>query len=499
MAAALERFYKGDDAKQNRELKIFRSCNNKISKILRWTHENDDSIDELRELALSQGGLYNASMRQKAWPAVLGTRTNIAAFLHEEIAENADMDIIRKDVQRSALFRSQAVAGSIVKGEQQSENLQNKLISVLNASLSTADTTKEKPCYYQGLHDVAFVLLFNLDYDEAATTAVLQKLMQSHLKDAARKDFSNVTFLLDSFLLPLIYSLDVEVYQALVESEVPLTNAILPWLITLFTHSVQDGPVASRLMDAFIGNSNPMLPFYMAVALLLDPVLRQQVLASAYDPVTMHFAIHSLPGQMKNDFAEGEDSEEIVRAQDVIESAMKIMQQNPPESLLRFLGGGLKKRARRRLRNKARRISMMQIPVPQSQSLLKASTDKLRRVVPKAKEMVTNMACMAAALAVQVSQQGLRGLQSLLLFLLVPNQYVKQFFVLLQGFTECLVSPDWSLLESYQNKKKEKNFLRNYYDCDYDDAELPGMVNMSVNMSIYEMDQSDHDVSMDVV
>ena len=59
MAAALRRFYKNDDEIRNRELKIFRSCNEKVGKVLQWTNKGEDSINELRELALSQGGLYN--------------------------------------------------------------------------------------------------------------------------------------------------------------------------------------------------------------------------------------------------------------------------------------------------------------------------------------------------------------------------------------------------------------------------------------------------------
>lgn len=241
--------------------------------------------------------------------------------------KSEDLDIIRKDLQRSALFRSQEVAGSIVKGEQQSDMLKHKLASVLSAALSTPiDKNQEKPCYYQGLHDVAFILLFNLNYDEGKTTAVLRKLVETHLQDATRKDFSNVTFVLENVLMPLLHTLDPEVYQALVEWDVPLTNAILPWLITLLVHPIQDTAVASRLLDAFIANPHPMLPFYVSVALLTHPVLRQQILAAAYDPVMMHMAIQSLPGQLRNDLSAPLSANEVfVTAQDVIDSALATM------------------------------------------------------------------------------------------------------------------------------------------------------------------------------
>jgi Rab-GTPase-TBC domain len=230
-------------------------------------------------------------------------------------------------VQRSALFRSQAVAGSIVKGEQQSVMLQHKLVSVLSAALSTPlDKCQEKPCYYQGLHDVAFVLLFNLNYDEGKAAAVLRKLLQTHLQDATKKDFSNVTFVLDTVLMPLLHTLDPEVYQAVVECDFSLDNAILPWLITLLAHPVKDTAVASRLIDAFIANPHPMLPFYFSVALLTHPVLRQQILAAAYDPAMMHMTIQGLPGQLKNDLSSPMSAQEVfVTAQDIVDSALATM------------------------------------------------------------------------------------------------------------------------------------------------------------------------------
>jgi Rab-GTPase-TBC domain len=352
MSAALERFYKGDSAVADRELHVFRSCNEKVGKILGWSNKNEDSINELRQLSLSQGGLFNGayefrdsrdkltdlwrltcyfalfcatgSFRQRAWPALLEVEPSTASY---QSVNGEDLDIIRKDVQRSALFRSQAVAGSIAKGEEQSEMLQHKLVSILSAALSTPlGECQETPCYYQGLHEIAFILLFNLNYDERKTTSVLRKLLQTHLQDATKKDFSNVTFVLESVLMPLLHTLDPEVYQALVEWDVHPTSTILPWLITLLAHPVKDAAVASRLMDAFIANPHPMLPFYVSVALLTHPVLRQQILAAAYDPVMIHMAIQGLPGQLRNDLSSPLSAQDVfVTAQDIIDSALATM------------------------------------------------------------------------------------------------------------------------------------------------------------------------------
>jgi len=318
-------------------------------------------------------------MRQKAWPALLEANQEMKenkrllqsatdTVSQQSLAESTQdedtaLDLIRKDVQRSSMFRCQTVTGSIVKGEQQSDHLQEKLITVIYAAVyAPAVPGKEGPCYYQGLHDVAFVLLFHLNYDEVVTVMVLRKLLRYHLMDATRKDFGNVLFLLDGILMPFLKSLDPEIYQALVEADVPVSSVILPWVVTLFAHPVQDQAVCGRLMDAFV-TSHPLLPFYVAVALLLHPSFRVSILEVAHDPCMMHTVIQALPAQMKNDFefvtAAGE---ECITAQIIVDAASDLMYQHPPQSLMRFVGEGLPARQHQQLLKKARNITVLGLP-----------------------------------------------------------------------------------------------------------------------------------------
>lgn len=457
-------------------------------------------------------------MRQKAWPALMGTGKE-TMLSSSETSSHEDLDLMRKDVQRSDLFRSEAVSGSVGRGERRFEDMKKKLLSVLDEALSDPETDneREKPCYYQGLHGIAFVLLFNLNWDETATVAVLRKLLKTHLHDASRKDFSNVTFVLDSFLMPLIYTLDPAVYQALVESDVPLNNAVLPWLITLFTHSVQDGAVAGRLMDAFLAETNPMLPFYVAVALLVHPTMRHQILEASYDPVMMHLAVHSLPGQMKNDFAVG--GEMSVTAQEIIDSALQIMHQHPPKSLFRFLGPRLSKRSRRKMLNKTRRIAMLQIPAQKStlkhaaQRFLREHADVPKKVLRSMGQVCSTSAvimsekvgalmgevwCTTSALCndtkaysstvVTATKTLMSALQVLVLFILMPDQYVKQFYFFLQGISGGSPPPPRC------NKMPPKNDKTLQ-----EEEDLPGMIKSHSTLSLSGMnsDKSSSELGFD--
>lgn len=337
---------------------------------------NNMCLWELRELALSRGGLVNDELRQKVWPSLAGLREDEPWFeqtakLFEPSSsstttvcsemEDCERDLIRRDVGRSVLFHhscpspnsvmgsfggsssggaaadsSDAVSVKSIGAEHTTSILASVLTCTINTPLSSGT---EKPHYYQGLHDIGGVLLHNLDYHEVTTTAILRQLCQSHLKDCVKENFADLQWFLNSVLLRVVEQCDAEVHEALVLSGVPLLSTVLPWILTWFTHSMHDEEGASRLIDAFMA-SHPLLPFYVSIALLVHPVLRHDIVtAELDDPSSMHFAIQNLPSRIQSDWAtdEGESSGMYVSAQDIIETAISIMEQQPPHSLLQLV------------------------------------------------------------------------------------------------------------------------------------------------------------------
>jgi len=319
-------------------------------------------------------------LRQRSWPSLVGLRqdepwveettrlfdpTPVTAkdvsastpgCCSEE--EDRERDLIRRDVGRSVLFHhscpspnsvmdSSGVYGgggddaaSVKSNAELSTSL---LAAVLTAAISsplpmtttstdaTTTTKMEKPHYYQGLHDIGGVLLHNLGYNEVITTAILRRLLQTHLRDCCKDTFSDLQWLLQSTLLPLVQKLDPPVYEAIVLSGVPIGSTILPWMLTWFTHSIHDEEGASRLVDAFIA-SHPLLPFYVSLALLMHPSLRTDLLTvDLDDPSSMHFAIQNLPSRIKSDWShtttsgDGDDYIVYVKTQDIIDTAVSIM------------------------------------------------------------------------------------------------------------------------------------------------------------------------------
>ena len=204
----------------------------------------------------------------------------------------------------------------------------DRLAQVLEDCI-TAENPKQmgKLHYYQGLHDIAGVVLHNMSYNVTATTNILRRVCQSHLRDAMRENFGNITWLLHVLLLPLIEQLDAHVHYALVVSDVELSNVCLSWLITWFTHDIHHHNVAGRMVDAFLAG-HPLLPLYFCVGLLTHPMLRKHILTGDMDdPASMFLVIKQLPYYITTDTAIVDDDESTtaIPAQELIEDAIGIM------------------------------------------------------------------------------------------------------------------------------------------------------------------------------
>lgn len=334
-----------------------------------YNNSSCNNLWELRELALTEGGLCTGELRQKIWPALVGLRDDQLeetaklfepALLCDTVFSEEDdreRDLIRRDVGRSVLFHRNcpspvsvvsssagnnhypAANDSLLLDNRSATKKHNKnndpelttstLAAVLTATVSAPLTPQQgKPFYYQGLHDIGGVLLQTMDLDEITTTAILRRLCQSHLRDAVRENFADLTWFLDTFLMRVLEKIDPQVHEAIVLSGVPLVSTVMPWLITWFTHCIHEEECASRLLDAFMA-SHPLLPFYFSVTLMVHPKFRMDIVtAELDDPSSMHFAIQHLPARIGSDWSTTSSAEQdgdCVPAQELIETAISIM------------------------------------------------------------------------------------------------------------------------------------------------------------------------------
>ncbi|KAG7350483.1 Rab-GTPase-TBC domain containing protein [Nitzschia inconspicua] len=336
-----------------------------------------DSVDlwELRELSLSKGGLLDAKFRQKAWPLLVGltlddplpdlrrtssnsteedeeldlklqivtTQTSDNASKNEMVGEekkseiDVSLDMIRRDVGRSVIFRY----GRDVTFETDDNHVTafktptaaaEKLTRVLEGTIQQSDHSSTL-YYYQGLHDIAGVILHHMDYQQEKATMILCQICHSHLRDAMRENFGNITWLLSVILEPLVEKVEPRVHYAIQTSQVDLANICLPWVITWFSHDLHDPDIAGRLADAFL-SGHPLMPVYFAVALLTHPVLKQELIQSdCDDPSAAFLLIKRMPLALS--LGPHTDSiGSVVPIQEVVDDSITIMNQFPPRSLL---------------------------------------------------------------------------------------------------------------------------------------------------------------------
>ncbi|CAJ1931117.1 unnamed protein product [Cylindrotheca closterium] len=336
---------------------------------------------ELRELALSKGGLLTPEARKRAWPLLVGfdvedkterfgddddieSENPIPDLQHESSSGQADgaasptsvvdssdtiftsssvsshpsqhhsvqternpeHELIRRESNRSVIFQYNKHYERNTTPEYAGERLTTVLENVV---------TDQKHHYYQGLHDVVGVLLHSLQYDTELTAELVQHAVgQSHFRDAMRENFSNVTWLLNLLVLPLVEQIDRHVHYAL--QEVDLASLCLPWVITWFTHDVYHPDTAARLADAFMAG-HPLLPLYFAVSLLTHPVLKQELLQHEdYDPASLFVLLKKLPRSIGSDMASRHDNTVHCRVpvQEILEDALGILKRFPPRKLL---------------------------------------------------------------------------------------------------------------------------------------------------------------------
>jgi len=168
---------------------------------------------------------------------------------------------------------------------------------------------KETLHYYQGFHEVASVVLSTLAPPERAffastgafasadtlrlPVAVLFQLSQSHFRDYLRENFAQLQTVLRLSLFPLIARFDPEVHEHLFNCDMA-PNFAISWIITWFSRDIRDTALVKRLFDFFLV-SHPLMPLYVAAAMVTHPTNRREVLECECDFAELHSLLRKLP------------------------------------------------------------------------------------------------------------------------------------------------------------------------------------------------------------
>jgi hypothetical protein len=218
-------------------------------------------------------------------------------------------------VQYQNKQRSKKVATLLKKKQRRLANLINlTLVESYSSKHQTENKDQHRLRYYQGYHDVACIFMHALSgaannsamsndnesskellcgADFELPSKVLQQISFSHLSDALQSNFLQLQTGIKLVLFPLLAKLDPVVHNHLLDADME-PFFCLSWIITWFAHDVRDTSLVKRLFDAFIV-SHPLLPVYMAIAMMLHPYNRNIIMETDCDFASLHQVLASLP------------------------------------------------------------------------------------------------------------------------------------------------------------------------------------------------------------
>ncbi|KAK4126345.1 hypothetical protein N657DRAFT_662605 [Parathielavia appendiculata] len=246
-------------------------------------------LDALRIIAQSPGGFLTDSIRQQAWPLLLGLSPSsddksesdgAVSSSWKSLPRHKDEDQVQLDVNRAFIYYPPNQTPSQLAH-------QKDLLSTLIVSL-----LRHHPylCYFQGYHDIAQVLLLILP--PSLHLPALTRLSHLHIRDFMLPSLSPAIAQLR--LIPAILSLaDPALWHHL-----SLTQPFfaLSGTLTMYAHDITTLGEITRLFDVLLAR-DPVFTVYLFAAIILSR--RRELFDTPRDePEMLHSILSKLPSPL---------------------------------------------------------------------------------------------------------------------------------------------------------------------------------------------------------
>ena len=274
----------------------------------------------LRKLAAIRG-LVSHGLRSRAWPLLLGVHDQShdeRDYVARRETPHKDSHVVECDMVRSLWNWTEGWS------DEERDKKRAALKRVLDATIAGNAGDLH---YYQGLHDVAAVLLFVCG--EAPAYRMLSRLAQCNLRDCTRPKLDAAIEAL-TLLYPILRVADPELHEfitGLHEPALEVPYFALSWQMTWFSHDVATLDQCARLFDLFI-SSHPLMPLYVAAVVVREQ--RDKILECESGDI----AYSKLKGLTI--LGEGQ-----LTADELARQAAALYQSAPPAHLVRQLGNTL--------------------------------------------------------------------------------------------------------------------------------------------------------------
>ncbi|CCU76942.1 unnamed protein product [Blumeria hordei] len=266
-------------------------------------------LQAVRDLATTEGGLVTDSLRRKAWPLLLGLKTDgnevqkedLNNISWKDLPPHPDEDQVKLDVNRSFIYYPIGLSSKEL--QLRKEQLSDLIIEILRRSPYLS--------YFQGYHDICQVFMLVLDSKICAPAI-------SRLSILRIRDFMLPTFFhtLEQLLLipSVLHSINPKLWKHLSTTK---PYFALSATLTMFAHELQDYDEVTRLFDVLLARE-AVFSIYMYAQIILQ---RSEELfrIPADEPDILHSTLSKLPRPLAID--------------NLIENTVKLLEKHPPESL----------------------------------------------------------------------------------------------------------------------------------------------------------------------
>ena len=244
---------------------------------------NPPDIAFLKNRVWLEKGLMTFQVRKVAWLLFIGADPeNILQCPTYEEAYRDDHQI-EVDVNRSFVHFKESK-----KMSNEDLIVHRRDLTILIRSLLIEHPSMH---YYQGFHDIVEFLMIYSKFNLNWTYTIMKQLMESYLKDFMTPNLTEVEKLLQ-LVYPILNLRCPELIPVLKNPD-KIPVVILPWILTLFSHSLSSIYEVARLFDVML--LHPILSLYVASSVVLH--FKSELLSSAEDRSAVYSILNTLGSQ----------------------------------------------------------------------------------------------------------------------------------------------------------------------------------------------------------
>lgn len=251
----------------------------KVDKMNKILQSEEKDIDELRNLARSEGGLVISLIRKEAWQLFLNLPMEIKPLLNtKDIEYHPEYHQVNMDVKRCLKRFPPGISYERIG------ILQKELIKIILSVIAKHTDLK----YYQGYHDVAVTFLIEVGQEKAYS--IMEYLSENHLREFLMPTMDQTSYLL-WHVFPLLAKLNPDLEEFITNSGIGTIFA-LPWLLSWFSHSLNQHIKVVRLFDYFLASPKEIILY--VIAQLINS-RSDEILKADCDMASVHLVLSKIP------------------------------------------------------------------------------------------------------------------------------------------------------------------------------------------------------------